>query len=236
MFLLSNCTYRHYSIKHSAKDRMDPRPVLYLKMQNIYLHTIFSPTSPSEHNTAATLFFFLLGPNHHYGYKSEGIITVKWRKKGRLGSFFPLSLSFPSPPMQFSWSVGLHIMHENEITSSVQRWRRLLHKTSLCLNMIPSLLISNVVLPHPPCSTPRASFHTRIFHFLSSPHTRSIRGARRFKCNAQYCVAPINQCARAALLIRVITLAWQWYCKTNYIYYSRHPPSANQSRMKSWHK
>lgn len=40
-------------------------------------------------------------------------------KKREVLTLFSLYLSLP-PPMQFSWSVGLQIMHENEITSSVQ--------------------------------------------------------------------------------------------------------------------
>lgn len=153
-------------------------------------------------------------------------------KKGKASALFFLSLSISSPPMQFSWSVGLQIMHENEITSSVQQWRQLLHKTSLCLNMIPSLLISNMVLPQPQCSTPQWAFPA----FLSLLHMRSLCGPCRFRCNVQYCIAPTNQCTQAILLIHVITVAWKWYCKTNYIYYSQRPPSANQSRMKCWHK
>lgn len=116
----------------------------YLSYINIFQYQVLN----------TTLTISLLRLNHHYGYKSEGIITEsngeKGKKKG-LDSFF--SLSFSSLPMQFSWSVRLQIMHENEITSSVQQWRQLLHKTSLCLNMIPSLLISNMVLPKPRCST-----------------------------------------------------------------------------------
>lgn len=104
VFLLSNSTDLQALFHKAAVFGDSLNTALWIegswKMQNIHLHTISSPTSPSgsEHNTAATLFlFFLLGPNHHYGYKSEGIITVKWRKKGRLGSFFPLSIfSFPS--------------------------------------------------------------------------------------------------------------------------------------------
>lgn len=117
-------------------------------MPNIFIWSLLRP-HPLVLNTHCVDSFFLLAPNYHYGYKPVGIITESNGEKGRLGSFF--SLSFSSPPKQFSWSVGLQIMHENEITSSVQQWRQLLHKTSLCLNMIPSLLISNVLLPHPQC-------------------------------------------------------------------------------------
>lgn len=124
-----------------------------------YLHTIFSSDLTLWLWTLRWLFF--IGTELSLWLQVGGNNQSQMEKKEGLALFFSLSSS--SPPMQFSWSVGLHIMHENEITSSVQWWRQRLHKTSLCLNMIPSLLISNIVLPHPQRSTRLRAFTDTIF-------------------------------------------------------------------------
>lgn len=141
------------------------------------------------------------------------------RKKCATLFFFFLFSSYAFP-----WSTGLHIMHENEITPCDQRWRQLLHKTWNCLNMIPTLNFTPTLT-----GTWLCTFTFTIWILSPDPYGDPGGSGILYRTVE---LPSISSTQAAVLAVQLITAAWQLFCKTNYIYYSRESPSANQRSVK----
>lgn len=87
----------------------------------------------------------------------------------------------------FSWSAGLQIRRENQMKSSTVQRQWLLHKTFLHLNVISSLLISRIVLPHSQCSTLLWAFTAAVFIISCAHFTKRSKGEPCWiKCSIIY--------------------------------------------------